>query len=251
MAADQGVRYCGACGAPNPQDARYCNRCGQPMAFQNNAAPPTTNTNPQAPSAPNGSSRNTIVKRTLTLSADRARAGEPYPLPPPQHDADIHERRKLNNFQLRGKTLAPITISENKKLDDSIRAAIIFPVWSYVAAFLFMSVAIIGGTAWTFPNIPPFVPFAFTVGMMFRIVDGWRAGERTWTGGKKPFGFFNAVQWLSLIALVYVVYSFGCGFTAPVFVFFCVVSFLSFLPRTLGSYYYWHFAGCEKYNLPV
>ena len=31
---NQGVRYCGACGAPNPGNASFCNKCGQPvMAF--------------------------------------------------------------------------------------------------------------------------------------------------------------------------------------------------------------------------
>jgi len=251
MAADQEVRYCNACGASNPQGARYCNACGQPTAFQDNAAPPTTNPNPPAPSAANGPSRNTIVKRTLTLSADRARAGEPYPLPPPQHDADIHERRKLNNFQLRGKTLQPITISDNKKLDDSIRSAIILPVWSYQVAFFAMAFAILEGTAWTFPHIAAYVPFVFTAGIMLRIVDGWREARRAWVGGKKPFGLFNAVQWVALIGLVYAAYTFGYNFTLPVFVFILSVTLFSFLPKTIGSYYYYHLAGCEKYNLPV
>jgi len=31
MAADQGVRYCGACGAPNPGNAKFCLQCGQPV----------------------------------------------------------------------------------------------------------------------------------------------------------------------------------------------------------------------------
>jgi len=51
MNADQGVRYCGACGASNPNGAGYCNKCGQPMALQGNTPSSATNTYSQAPIA--------------------------------------------------------------------------------------------------------------------------------------------------------------------------------------------------------
>jgi len=34
---NQGVRYCNACGASNPQDGRFCNKCGQSLVEQGNA----------------------------------------------------------------------------------------------------------------------------------------------------------------------------------------------------------------------
>lgn len=51
MTANQGVRYCGACGASNPNGAGFCNKCGQPMALQGNTPSSATNTYPQAPIA--------------------------------------------------------------------------------------------------------------------------------------------------------------------------------------------------------
>lgn len=67
MSAEQQVRYCGDCGAANPQGARYCNKCGRPLAVQSNPTPSTTKPYPQAPSAPKR--RSSALRRLLRTAA--------------------------------------------------------------------------------------------------------------------------------------------------------------------------------------
>jgi len=69
MAADQGVRYCGACGASNPQGAGYCNKCGQSLVEQGSTVQQTTAPFPSATTPPKSRAQRAFRRRLLTVLA--------------------------------------------------------------------------------------------------------------------------------------------------------------------------------------
>jgi len=163
----------------------------------------------------------------------------------------IHMRgENMNNFQQRVQTLQPLTISDNKKLDETLRLAIMIPAWVYQITFVLTVVGVYVWASLVFPGSGVLVSLAFTVAFMLPFLDGLRLAERTWTGGKKPFPWYGALSWIIFLSMMYDVYTLGYGYILPVFIFlFCMGAFSSF-SNTVGRYMYWHSAGCKKFNLP-